>query len=279
MDDHSTDNSFNLISNLDERIKVFKNEGEGIISALRQAYKKSSGNIITRMDADDLMPATKLKDLKSNLKRGYVSTGRVEYFSDKDLGEGFKKYETWLNDLCQSDNHFDHIFKECVIASPNWMMFREDFESIGGFKDSVYPEDYHLVFKMWACGLKVTSSKNVTHLWRDHPARASRNLRVYRDQKFYDLKLDFFLKNYQEISLWGAGPSGKKLAQKLIERNVKFIWASDNEKKIGKFIYGVEIESTEKVAKNVIIAVNQRGAKENIKAFLKEKEILSFFEF
>lgn len=277
VDDHSSDGSWDIISGIDKRIKLFKNDGRGTIDALRTAYEKCSGDFITRMDADDLMPENKLKELKRILKRGHVATGRVEYFSDEDLGEGFIKYADWLNGLCERGDHFEHIFKECVIASPNWMMFREDFEKVGGFKDSVYPEDYHLVFKMWQGGLKVVSSKKTTHLWRDHPDRASRNLEVYQDQKFYDLKLDFFPR--ENISLWGAGPSGKSLAKKMVERNIKFSWFTGNEKKIGKFIYGVKLDPTQEIKGKVIIAVSQVGAREEIISFLQEKEINCYFEF
>ncbi len=283
VDDHSLDGSWDIISGIDERVRVFKNEGSGTIDALRLAYKKCSGDFITRMDADDLMPEGKLRKLRDLLVtngRGHVATGRVEYFSDGELGEGFKKYAQWLNGLCERDDHFEHIFKECVIASPNWMIYRQDFESIGGFKDSIYPEDYHLVFKMWQGGLKVVSSSEVTHLWRDHPDRASRNLEVYRDQKFYDLKLDFFLKTRGEhITLWGAGPSGKSLAQKFIERKVEFTWVADNEKKIGKFIYGVEVNPIEKVTGDIILAVNQKDAMPGMVKFLNAKKIDNYFVF
>jgi len=283
VDDHSSDGSWELIEGIDKQFKLFKNEGRGTIDALKTAYKKSSGDFITRMDADDLMPKNKLKELKRILiaaGRGHVSTGRVEYFSDGELGAGFIKYADWLNGLCERDDHFTHIFKECVIASPNWMMYREDFEKIGGFGDSIYPEDYHLVFKMWQAGLKVVSSDCITHLWRDHAGRASRNLEVYRDQKFYDLKLDFFLKTKcDDITLWGAGPSGKKLAKKLLERRVEFRWVTGNLRKVGKFIYGVEIKLLDEVKDNVILAVTQKDASDGIVKFLKDREIDNYYFF
>jgi hypothetical protein len=133
---------------------------------------------------------------------------------------------------------------------------------------------------MWEGGLKVVSSKKVTHLWRDHPDRASRNLDVYRDQKFYDLKLDFFLKTKgSEMTLWGAGPSGKKLAHKLISRKIKFNWVTENEKKIGKFIYGVRVTHPHGLKGNVILAVTQKNSREEILKFLHKNEIKNHFEF
>ena len=71
---------------------MFKNSGSGIIEALRLAYSKSTGEVITRMDSDDIMSLDKLKVLKTNLENlglGYIALGKVKYFSEKPLGEGF----------------------------------------------------------------------------------------------------------------------------------------------------------------------------------------------
>ena len=51
VDDHSTDQSFKIAENYakkDPRIKLLKNKGTGIISALQTAYKNSVGKFITR---------------------------------------------------------------------------------------------------------------------------------------------------------------------------------------------------------------------------------------
>jgi len=58
IDDHSTDASNKLLHSYagrDPRIKVFKNDGTGIIPALQKAYALSKGEFITRMDSDDIM--------------------------------------------------------------------------------------------------------------------------------------------------------------------------------------------------------------------------------
>ena len=88
IDDHSTDESLEILNSFMKKnpnqIHVFKNEGKGIIPALKLAYENSQGEFITRMDADDLMEKTKLETLKSLLEkngRGFVATGLVKYFS------------------------------------------------------------------------------------------------------------------------------------------------------------------------------------------------------
>ena len=87
INDHSHDSSLKIVNEFsahDPRIQVYSNNGEGIISALRLAYSKSTGDLITRMDADDLMSPNKLKLLKSKLietGKGFVSTGLVKYIA------------------------------------------------------------------------------------------------------------------------------------------------------------------------------------------------------
>ena len=58
VDDGSSDNSYDIVNAFaekDNRIKLFKNQGSGIIDALQLAFNNSRGNYITRMDSDDIM--------------------------------------------------------------------------------------------------------------------------------------------------------------------------------------------------------------------------------
>ena len=200
IDDHSTDDSYSILSNYsskDSRIKVFKNSEKGIIEALRLAYKKSSGSLITRMDSDDIMSLDKLKVLKSNLIEfgfGHIALGKVKYFSNNSLGEGFKRYEEWLNSLTQFGINFNAIYKECVIPSPCWMVYREDLDRCKAFSSDKYPEDYDLAFRFYMEGLKPIKCNHILHYWRDYPTRTSRTDDHYSDNTFLEIKSNYFLK-------------------------------------------------------------------------------------
>ena len=55
-------------SALDFRITVLNNHGNGIIEALKTGYNDFKGrSLITRMDADDIMPKIKLEKLQKLL--------------------------------------------------------------------------------------------------------------------------------------------------------------------------------------------------------------------
>lgn len=280
VDDHSDDSTIDILKRFnDPRLRIHTNEGKGIIDALQMAFRLSKGMFITRHDGDDLMPVQKLSELKNILLEkgpGHISTGKVKYFSDHGTGDGFLKYEKWLNGLCDNQNHYEDIFKECVICSSNWMAFKNDLEEIKAFSNLRYPEDYHLVFKFFDSKFKIITSPKVTHFWRDHPNRASRTLEQYKDQKFFDLKVNYFFKAFPNSTpvVWGAGPRGKELAKTMLKKQRAFRWVCSNPRKINKSIYGVKVEDPATISEEIVlIAVSQKNL---IKEQLIQKNIISY---
>lgn len=302
VNDFSTDDSANILETFakkDNRIRVFQNTEKGIISALHLAFKNSSGQLITRMDADDVMPLEKLAVLKSNLLKngkGYLATGCVQYFKteidnlevDSTMtieqiieksppSDGYLKYANWLNDLTIHNDNFSEIYKECVIPSPCWMVFREDLIRCGAFDNPTYPEDYDLCFRFYKNGLKVIGSEEVLHYWRDHSTRSSRTMDVYANNNYFNLKLPYFLEleydKSRPLVLWGAGKKGKKLARMLENKGISYHWLCNNPRKWGIQLYGATLENFEKLAglehPQVIVAVGSPDGK---------REILGYFE-
>jgi glycosyltransferase involved in cell wall biosynthesis len=282
VNDSSTDETQSILEEYaqqDNRIVVSQNKGKGIIDALITGYEKSAGEFITRMDADDIMTPNKLELLTKKLiekGKGYLATGFVNYFSETELGQGYFNYQEWLNGLSQTESNFDDIYKECVIPSPCWMVFREDFEASGGFNFNLYPEDYELTFRFYKQELKVVAVKEVIHHWRDYATRTSRTDSNYADNYFIQLKLNYFLEldydNSRELELWGAGKKGKEVARFLIEKQIKFDWLSNNDKKIGKEVYGVilkdSISALEIGTPQILIAVGSMDYNREIKKAL-----------
>ena len=253
VNDHSTDDSEKLAfkySIEDSRIKLVNNVGKGIVDALNTGSEIAKGKYITRMDADDIMSENKIEILRSLLekkKTKHIAVGNVKYFaSKKPMGNGYLKYANWLNELTSNKKNFKEIYKECTIPSCSWMMHRSDFENIKGFKNLNYPEDYDFLFRVYYNQIKLTTTKEIIHLWRDHPMRTSRNSKDYLFENFIPLKIKYLIENElkDELVLWGSGKKGKLVAKKLIENNCSFTWISNNSKKIGVEIYQQKIQST-----------------------------------
>ncbi len=284
VDDHSEDNSLELLisyAKIDERIKVIKNTGQGIIPALRTAYSQSSGILITRMDSDDIMKPSRLKTMADSLAKtgvGNIAVGQVRYFSGTGISNGYARYEAWLNRLTEKGTNYSEIYKECVIPSPCWMVFRKDFDACGAFSSNRYPEDYDLTFRFYEKGLNVIPCSEVLHLWRDYNTRTSRTSEHYAQNYFLNLKLYFFLKlDYESkrpLVIWGAGFKGKNVAKYLLKKDVDFVWLCDNPKKINKKIYGQELfhfsALKELVNPQSIVTVANEEAQKEIKEYLNE---------
>jgi len=294
IDDYSTDSSWEILKSFEKKlpnqVQVFQNKKKGIIPALQLAYSKCQGEFITRMDADDLMEKTKLETLRNLLiknGKGNVSTGLVKYFSETPLGDGYRKYEQWLNALSLENKNYDDIYKECVIPSPSWMCHRDDFEKCGAFSSSQYPEDYDLCFRFYKNKLKVVNAKEVIHHWRDYSNRTSRTDPNYANPNYFDLKLPYFLElDYDKnrpLVIWGAGKKGKILVKKLIDKNIDFHWVSNNEKKNGKMIYDTQVEHFEKLEflKNpqVIVSVASPEGQVEILDFFKNRKNWDYYFF
>lgn len=272
IDDHSSDETWQTISNYavdDSRIKPLKNPGTGIVDALNFGYANSNGEYITRMDADDLMSPDKLELMLSKAGQGKLVVGLVEYFADYPVGEGYRKYAQWLNDLTATAGNFADIYKECPIPSACWMCERSDFERVGGF-GSNYPEDYDLAFRFYGHKLEVVSVLEVLHRWRDHGTRASRNDPNYADNRFFELKMKHFLsidRSTDPLVLIGAGKKGKRLAQILLKQSIDFEWWTNNPKKTGIDIYGLfPVAEGDKTGKQIIVTVaGEEGGKLKVK--------------
>ena len=289
VNDHSTDGTLDILNDFalkDERIRVHSNLDHGIIKALTLAYSNSEGEFITRMDADDIMEPHKLETLLEVTQgKNVISTSYVKYFSEFGLGDGYYKYEQWLNGLIDNNSHYQEVYKECVLPSPNWMMSREVLDHLGGFESLVYPEDYHLCFRAYSRDVKIIGVKEVLHYWRDYPTRTSRTDDNYKDNAFLPLKIRYFLKVDHDPSkrliLWGAGSRGKKLAQLLMENKIEFEWITNNSKKLDAPIFGKELRSADQLADNsqIIIAVAGPDDQLEIKKLLEEKSGIDAYWF
>ena len=293
VDDHSTDDSFSIVEKFtkqDARIKLYRNTGKGIIDALQLALNHSSGELITRMDSDDVMRFNKLEVLSQNVwsyGKGHVAVGKVNYFSKKGIKEGYKNYEIWLNRLTENGSNYSEIYKECVIPSPCWMLHRSDLLACDAFNPNRYPEDYDLAFRFYKHQFKCIPCNEVLHDWRDYSYRTSRTSAHYAENHFIPLKLDYFLElDYhpeKTLVVWGAGKKGKYIAKTLIEKQLPFEWICDNPKKIGKDIYGKILKpfnylETINNAQSIITVANKTSQLE-IKNYLLKLNLQSIKDY
>ncbi len=256
VNNESSDRSMAIMreySQRDSRIRVFDTDREGLIPALQTSYRHARGTLLTRMDSDDIMPADKLEVMRRTWQqygKGTIVAGGTKYFVDKgEVGGGFRRYERWLNQIAKEQTYYEEIYRECVIPSQCWLAHRDDFSATGGFTPEVYPEDYDLCFRFYQQKLHVVGIDKVLNYCRDRRDRTSRTDSSYQDNRFFELKVRYFYELNRDpnrpLVLWGAGRKGKDLAKLLLKQEGHFHWVCNNPRKIGKEIYGIELQSTE----------------------------------
>ena len=279
VNDHSSDDSPKILasySSMDSRIRFFDSGDKfKLIPTLQVGYTHAKGTLINRMDSDDKMPNYKIQVLVDEWKKhgkGTAIAGGTEHFVDEGkVGDGFIRYENWLNEVAKTNKHYQEIYKECTIPSHCWLIHKDDFDAACAFDPIVYPEDYDLTFRFYRVGLKVIGLNKILHYWRDRDDRISRTWDEYKDNRFFDIKTRFFYELDRDTSrplvLWGAGRNGKDMAKLLLAQNDTFHWVCDNENKIGKDIYGVILQHHHEVkaiknAQIMIVVSSIEGKKE-----------------
>ena len=282
VDDFSSDLTEKIILEfvkIDPRIRLIKNKTSGIIPALQLAFENAQGDYITRMDADDVMPNNKLELFLSEIQNhpNSIITGKVKYFSNVEVSEGYLRYENWLNSLTKSEDFYSAVYRECIIASPNWLVNRTCFEKYFRFDDLKYPEDYDMVFKWYQNNFSIIVINEVTHFWREHNARTSRNHLAYQQESFFKLKTNYFvnieLTDKQKIQIIGTGAKGKMVAKILKNRNIKFDW----------FDFKIDAQNSGQISGQIIRSIFDLNAeiKTILSVWPKDKktqdEILTFF--
>lgn len=293
IDDNSTDTSYSIVNEFakqDKRIQVYKNNGSGIIEALRTAFSYSTGNYLTRMDSDDIMTANRLEVMLKSLQiygRQHLAVGQVNYFRSEGVSDGYARYERWLNNLTKTGSNYSEIYKECVIPSPCWMLHRIDFIACEGFEPNRYPEDYDLTFRFYKAGYTCIPCKEVLLHWRDYSTRTSRTHEHYAQNYFLEIKTHFFIElDYDDsrpLTIWGAGAKGKTVAKLLLKQNIPFHWICDNPKKIGKHIYTQELLNFDYLAQlnnpQSIVTVANADAQIEIKNYFETQNMKSMVDY
>ncbi|EPP1664199.1 glycosyltransferase family 2 protein [Proteus mirabilis] len=152
VDDCSTDNTYNLIKSQaikDNRIKLFKNEKNSkICKTLNFALKQAKGQYIARIDSDDIAIPDRLEK-------------QLIYLNKKNLdlvGSQMVAIDEHNNKLsCSKLPTGFFINKTKYLASPIthiWLCKKEIYDSLNGYRNIPYAEDYDFVLRALDFGYK-----------------------------------------------------------------------------------------------------------------------------
>ncbi|MBT8479307.1 MAG: glycosyltransferase [Gemmatimonadetes bacterium] len=298
VDDRSIDDTAVLLSqwaSRDDRVRVFTRapasgarlpdqaSEDGLLSALDLAVAAARAPLLARMDGDDIADPLRLElqhDLLST-RRDLAGCGTaVELFPPSEVGDGYRRYESWLNGLSDPETLRRDLLVECPVAHPTLMIRRSVLFGLGGYRDRGWPEDYDLILRLHAAGMRIANLSRPLLRWRVRPDRHSLTSDRYSPEAFRRCKVHFldqaFLPSGRPLVVWGAGKVGKPLARELLRQGRPVSAFVDlDARKIGQEIHGAPVldpDGFEALLRDcdpyVLAAVGSPGARSEIRQVL-----------
>jgi len=258
--------------------------GGGLVRALNTAVRASRAPFLARMDGDDTARPQRLERQRELLSRrsDLAACGTaVELFPRDAMRGGYERYETWLNGLSRPADLARDLFVECPIAHPTLMIRRSVMWALGGYRDAGWPEDYDLVLRLHAAGMRAANLPDRLLRWRVRPDRHSLSAERYSAASFRRCKVHYlnhaFLPEGRPLVVWGAGRVGKALARELHSQGSRVAAFVDlDRRKIGQEIHGARVLDPaafenwlSRDQPFVLAAVGSAGAREAIRESLQ----------
>jgi len=192
------------------------------------------------------------------------------------LTEGMRRYQGWLDGLRDADGLEAALFVECPLPHPTFFASRALFAKYG-YRDCGWPEDYDLLLRLSAAGLRLGVVPTPLLLWRDGPGRLSRTGSAYHQRAFVACKAwhlsERYLSKGRAFLLWGHGDTGRALRAALAGlgwRPRAILEVSP--RKVGQRIDGVPVLSPdvlrERCADFIVVSVAGTGPRREIEARL-----------
>jgi GT2 family glycosyltransferase len=262
----------------------------GIVGALATGARAARAPLFARMDADDVsLPerfSRQLAYLDAHPDVAAVGTA-VENLADAEVGEGLVRYVAWQNGLITPDDHDRAIFVESPLCHPSVMLRRAAYESVGGYREMPWFEDYDLWLRLWAAGHRFAKLPEVLLQWRHRVGRLTTTDPRASEDAFLTAKATFLAPWIRErkrpLTVWGGGKVGRRLARALEAHGVAAARFVDiDPKKIGRVARGVPIVSPDSLRvgeETVIASVGTRGARTLIRSALDARGFIECVDY
>lgn len=174
IDDGSTDSSLEILQRLaarDNRIRLSSRENRGIVLTLSEMLAQAQGDLIARMDADDICRPHRLERQKAYLDAHpeCVALGSRSLFIDP---EGLPIFE-FMEYFSHEDIDRALMMPIIGILHPTLMARRSAIEAVGGYR-SGYPhvEDLDLFLRLAEIGRLANLPEVLLH-YRNHLSSVS----------------------------------------------------------------------------------------------------------
>ncbi len=221
VDDGSRDGTRAIAADADPRIRVVTLPPSGVVAAANAGLEHCRARYVARMDADDVMHRDRLALQVAALDAdaGLAAVGtHVRFFPRRDMTDGLRAYERWLNDIASPQAVRTDAFVESPVANPTLCM-RADVLRAFRYEDHDWPEDYDLILRLLAAGHEIGMIPRRLLAWRDGPGRLTRTHGAYAQDRIVACKAHHLAKGFLAATdryvLWGYGGTGRALRRAL----------------------------------------------------------------
>lgn len=284
VDDGSLDASaeaVSLIASRDPRVRLVRGPARGIVGALNRAIEHARGELLARMDADDVSVPGRIREAAALLARD-ASLGAAGTRVEADgAGEGMAAYVAWQNALITPEDHARELFVEAPLCHPSTVLRRAAIDDVGGYRDTAWPEDWDLWLRLDARGWRMGKVAEALFRWRHAPGRLTFSHPRYALDRLIDARAEYLparlarVARGRALTVWGAGPTGRRLARALESKGLRASRFVDiDPRKIGRAARGAPIvsaDSLDRAREFVIVAVGARGARALVRAHLEAR--------
>lgn len=275
VDDGSCDSTADILkiySEKDTRIRPVFRRAEGLVPALRNGFHRCRSDLVARMDGDDICHPRRLEKQHRYLLENPDTTlvaSNIRYFPARNVREGMRHYEKWQNSLADQELIERDMFVESPFTQPSVMFRKQAIESVGGYRDMGWAEDYDLWLRLAMTGHRFARLPETLFFWREHASRMTHTSGICSLESFRRCKASFlkqtYLRNTTAITLWGAGLEGKAWRKVLNEFGIRVRrWIDIDSKKIGQTIHQATVDSPGSLRPGcgpMLITIGTRGAR------------------
>jgi glycosyltransferase involved in cell wall biosynthesis len=280
VDDASTDATPQILR--EHKVKIVRGDGAGLVQALNKGLAQCTGELIARMDADDLAHPDRLRlqieQLQKEPKTGAIGS-LIECFPPSG---GLQRLEGWLNSIVTPKQCHDARFIEAPLVHPS-MTFRR--EAIQPYEDHGWAEDWDLQLRLIEQGWELSKVPQKLLRWRDSEARLTRTGAAYASEQMFKLRAHYLSRGplaNRPFDIWGAGPTGKRLAREL-EAHARFpraFYDIDESKKIARGKPVLHERDLPRASDALMLcAVGVPSARDEIRAMFEKRDYIEGQQF
>jgi glycosyltransferase involved in cell wall biosynthesis len=277
VDDASTDGTPGILAEATSngRVKIVQGEGRGLVAALNLGLEHCTGELIARMDADDLSHPERLKFQAEMLARNPKLGAAGSLVDCFPLSPGLARLEAWLNETVSAEQCANARFIEAPLVHPSTTFRRDALKT--GWEDHGWAEDWDLLLRLHEQGWQLAKVPEKLLRWRDSESRLTRTAPAYSPEQMLKLRAHYLARGPlrgRKFAIWGAGPTGKRLARELEAHGLRPVafYDVDRKKRIAREVPVLAEDSLPAPGETFLIcAVGAAGAREEIRAVLEPK--------